>query len=32
VAWKVDLVARAGGGEYFFSVTRYLFVAIRPGP
>jgi hypothetical protein len=30
-AWKVDLVARAGGGEYFFSLTRYLFVAIRPG-
>jgi SAM-dependent methyltransferase len=32
-AWKADLLARAeadGGGEYFFSLTRYLFVAIRP--
>jgi arsenite methyltransferase len=30
-AWQADLLARAGGGEYFFSLTRYLFVAIRPG-
>ena len=29
-AWKADLFARAGGGEYFFSLTRYLFVATRP--
>ena len=29
-AWKADLLARAGGGEYFFSLTRYLFVATRP--
>jgi hypothetical protein len=26
-----DLLARASGGEYFFSLTRYLFVATRPG-
>jgi SAM-dependent methyltransferase len=30
-AWKADLLARASGGEYFFSLTRYLFVASRPG-
>jgi SAM-dependent methyltransferase len=30
-AWKADLLARASGGEYFFSLTRYLFVATRPG-
>jgi SAM-dependent methyltransferase len=30
-AWKVDLLARASGGEYFFSLTRYLVVATRPG-
>jgi hypothetical protein len=29
-AWRADLLARAGGGEYFFSLTRYLFVATRP--
>jgi arsenite methyltransferase len=29
-AWKADLLARAGEGEYFFNVTRYLFVATRP--
>jgi len=29
-AWKADLLARAAGGEYFFSLTRYLFVATRP--
>jgi SAM-dependent methyltransferase len=31
--WKADLLARArgGAGEYFFSLTRYLFVATRPG-
>ena len=29
-AWKADLLARARGGEYFFSLTRYLFVATRP--
>ena len=29
-AWKADLLARASGGEYFFSLTRYLFVATRP--
>jgi ubiquinone/menaquinone biosynthesis C-methylase UbiE len=30
-AWKADLLARVSGGEYFFSLTRYLFVATRPG-
>jgi SAM-dependent methyltransferase len=30
-AWQVDLVARAVDGEYFFSLTRYLFVATHPG-
>ena len=30
-AWRTDLLARAAGGEYFFSLTRYLFVATRPG-
>jgi SAM-dependent methyltransferase len=30
-AWKADLLARAAGGEYFFSLTRFLFVATRPG-
>jgi hypothetical protein len=32
-AWKADLLARAAGvdgREYFFSLTRYLFVATRP--
>jgi arsenite methyltransferase len=29
-AWRSDLLARAGGGEYFFSLTRFLFVAKRP--
>ena len=32
-AWKADLLARARAaedGEYFFSLTRYLFVATRP--
>jgi SAM-dependent methyltransferase len=29
-AWKADLLERAGGDEYFFSLTRYLFVATRP--
>jgi SAM-dependent methyltransferase len=29
-AWKEDLLARAREGEYFFSLTRYLFVATRP--
>jgi len=29
-AWRADLLARASGGEYFFSLTRYLFVATRP--
>jgi arsenite methyltransferase len=29
-AWKADLLARAAGGEYFFSLTRYLFVSTRP--
>lgn len=29
-AWKADLLARAAGGEYFFSLTRHLFVAVRP--
>jgi SAM-dependent methyltransferase len=32
-AWKADLLARARAnepGQYFFSVTRYLFVATRP--
>lgn len=30
-AWKADLLERVSGGEYFFSLTRYLFVATRPG-
>jgi arsenite methyltransferase len=33
-AWRADLLARARAdepGQYFFSVTRYLFVATRPG-
>jgi ubiquinone/menaquinone biosynthesis C-methylase UbiE len=30
-AWKADLLARTAGGEYFFSLTRYLFVATRSG-
>jgi arsenite methyltransferase len=30
-AWKADLLERASGGEYFFSLSRYLFVATRPG-
>jgi SAM-dependent methyltransferase len=33
-AWKADLLARAepgGHGEYFFSLSRFLFVATRPG-
>jgi SAM-dependent methyltransferase len=30
-AWKADLQARVDGGEYFFSLTRYLYVATRPG-
>jgi len=33
-AWKADLLARAAaldGHQYFFSLTRYLFVATRPG-
>jgi arsenite methyltransferase len=33
-AWKADLLARtdpAGRGEYFFSLSRFLFVATRPG-
>jgi SAM-dependent methyltransferase len=33
-AWKDELLARARAGEsgeYFFSLTRYLFVATRPG-
>ena len=32
-AWKADLLARVQAkesGEYFFSLTRYLFVATRP--
>lgn len=32
-AWKADLLARTGAGDYFFSVNRYLFLADRPaGP
>jgi arsenite methyltransferase len=32
-AWKADLLARAraADGDYFFSLTRYLFVATRAG-
>jgi SAM-dependent methyltransferase len=30
-AWRADLLARAAGGDYFFSLTRFLFVARRPG-
>ena len=33
-AWKADLLARtdpAGRGEYFFSLSRFLFMATRPG-
>jgi hypothetical protein len=29
-AWRADLLARAAGGDYFFSLTRFLFVARRP--
>lgn len=29
-AWKADLRGRTGDGEYFFSVNRYLFVALEP--
>ena len=32
-AWRDDLLARARaaeGGEYFFSLTRYLFLATKP--
>jgi hypothetical protein len=32
-AWKADLLGRAQSkekGDYFFSLTRYLFVATRP--
>jgi SAM-dependent methyltransferase len=28
--WQADLRARAAGGDYFFSVNRYLFRARRP--
>jgi ubiquinone/menaquinone biosynthesis C-methylase UbiE len=30
-AWAADLTALGEAGEYFFSVNRYLFVAIKPG-
>jgi hypothetical protein len=31
-AWRTDLQARASRGDYFFSLTRFLFVAGRsPG-
>jgi arsenite methyltransferase len=31
-AWKADLLARAAGqADYFFSVNRYLFLAVRDG-
>jgi SAM-dependent methyltransferase len=29
--WQADLRARAAGGDYFFSVNRYLFLASRAG-
>jgi SAM-dependent methyltransferase len=29
-AWEADLRGRTGDGDYFFSVTRFLFVATRP--
>ena len=29
-AWRTDLQARASRGDYFFSLTRFLFVARRP--
>jgi arsenite methyltransferase len=29
-AWETDLRTRADGGDYFFSVSRYCFVAERP--
>jgi len=29
-AWEADLRARTGEGDYFFSVNRYCFVAVKP--
>jgi arsenite methyltransferase len=29
-AWRTDLLARASRGDYFFSLTRFLFVGRRP--
>lgn len=29
-AWKADLRARTADGQYFFSVNRYLFLAVKP--
>jgi arsenite methyltransferase len=30
LAWEADLRARTGEGDYFFSVNRYCFVAVKP--
>jgi len=30
-AWAADLTALGEAGEYFFSVNRYLFQAVKPG-
>lgn len=30
-AWEADLRARTGDGDYFFSVNRFLFAAVRRG-
>ncbi len=30
-AWAADLRALGEAGEYFFSVNRYLFMAVKPG-
>ncbi len=29
-AWAADLRGRTGDGQYFFSVNRFLFVAVKP--
>jgi arsenite methyltransferase len=29
-AWEADLRGRTADGDYFFSVSRYLFVATKP--
>ena len=29
-AWAADLRALGEAGEYFFSINRYLFAAVKP--